>query len=203
MIRRYKNILRLETVKRTKKGISVSRAKEKKLTNNAQYLIECNFKAKTLGQKFSSDVSYIKCSDGTLYLSAIKDYFNKEIVSLSTSNNNDVELIKESYKELKPQEGAIVNTDQGAVYFAYEYVELAETMRFTRSMSHRGHCWENCPIENWFMQLKHEWLCQFNKLTRKQAAEEIKKYVHWYNNERIQKNLGYLSPVQYRLKHSN
>lgn len=187
MIRRYKNILRLETVKRTKKGLSVSRAKEKNLTNKAQYLIECNFKAKTPGQKFSSDVSYIKCSDGTLYLSAIKDYFNKEIVSLSTSNNNDVELIKESYKELKPQEGAIVNTDQGAVYFAYEYVELAETMRFTRSMSHRGHCWENCPIENWFMQLKHEWLCQFNKLTRKQAAEEIKKYVHWYNNERIQK----------------
>lgn len=195
MIRRYKNILRLETVKRTKKGLSVSRAKEKNLTNKAQYLIECNFKAKTPGQKFSSDVSYIKCSDGTLYLSAIKDYFNKEIVSLSTSNNNDVELIKESYKELKPQEGAIVNTDQGAVYFAYEYVELAETMRFTRSMSHRGHCWENCPIENWFMQLKHEWLCQFNKLTRKQAAEEIKKYVHWYNNERECKKLCVKLPI--------
>jgi transposase InsO family protein len=42
-----------------------------------------------------------------------------------------------------------------------------------------------------------------NKLIRKQAAEEIKKYVHWYNNERIQKKLGYLSPVQYRLKYSN
>lgn len=70
-------------------------------------------------------------------------------------------------------------------------------------MSHRGHCWENSPIENWFMQLKHEWLYQFDKLTRKQAAEEIKKYVHWYNNERIQKKLGYLSPVQYRLKYSN
>lgn len=174
LIRRYKNILELETVKRTKKGLSVSRAKEKNLTNKAQYLIECNFKSEKPGQKFSSDVSYIKCSDGTLYLSAIKDYFNKEIVSLSTSNNNDVELIKESYKDLKINENAIVNTDQGAVYFAYEYVELAETMGFTRSMSHRGHCWENCPIENWFMQLKHEWLCQFSKLTRKQAAEEIK-----------------------------
>lgn len=67
-------------------------------------------------------------------------------------------------------------------------------------MSHRGHCWENSPIENWFMQLKHEWLCQFNKITRKQAKEEIKKYVQWYNTERIQKKLGYLSPVEYRLK---
>lgn len=201
-IRRYKNILGLETIKRTKKGLSASRAKEKNLTNKAQYLIECNFNSDAPNQKYSSDVSYIKCKDGTLYLSAIKDYFNTEIVSFSTSNSNDVKLIKESYKRLNTEKGAIVNTDQGAVYFAYEYVELADKIGFTRSMSHRGHCWENCPIENWFMQLKHEWLCQFNKLTRKQAKEEIEKYVHWYNNERIQKRLGYLSPVQYRLKYS-
>ena len=83
----------LETVKRTKKGLSVSRAKEKNLTNKAQYLIECSFKSEKPRQKFSSDVSYIKCSNGTLYLSTIKDYFNKEIVSLSTSNSNDVELV--------------------------------------------------------------------------------------------------------------
>ena len=201
-VRRYKQILGLETIKRTKKGLAFSKAKEKNLTNKAQYLIECNFNSDKPNQKFSSDVSYIKCSDGTLYLSAIKDYFNAEIVSHSTSNSNNVEFIRESYKDLKPVKNAIINTDQGAVYFAYEYVQLSETIGFTRSMSHRGHCWENCPIENWFFQLKHEWLCQFSKLTRKQAAEEIKKYIHWYNNERIQKKLGYLSPVQYRLKYS-
>ena len=109
-------------------------------------------------------------------------------------------LILESYKNLKLNKDAIINTDQGAVYFAYEYVELAQNMNFIRSMSHRGHCWENSPIENWFMQLKHEWLCQFDKITRKQAREEIKKYVQWYNTERIQKKLGYLSHVEYRLK---
>ena len=87
--------------------MSVSKAKEKNLTNKAQYLIECNFKSDTPRTKFSSDVSYIKCKDGTLYLS---------------------------------NEHAIVNTDQGAVYFAYEYVELAEKMCFTRSMPHRGRC---------------------------------------------------------------
>ena len=53
------------------------------------------------------------------------------------------------------------------------------------------------------MQLKREWLIQFDNLTKKQAKEEIKKYVQLYNHERIQKKLGYLSPVQYRLKHSN
>ena len=53
------------------------------------------------------------------------------------------------------------------------------------------------------MQLKHEWLYQFDKMTKKQAKKEIEKYVHCYNNERIQKNLGYMSPVQYRRKYSN
>ena len=203
LIRRYKNILNLQTIKRSKKGLSVTNAKEKNLNNKAQYLIECNFKSDVFGQKQSSDVSYIKCLDGTLYLSAVKDYFNNEIVSHSTSNHNDINLIKDSYKNIKPQEGKIINTDQGAVYFAFEYIELAESLGFTRSMSHKGHCWENCPIENWFFQLKREWLIQFDRLTKKQAKEEIEKYVHWYNNERIQKKLGYLSPVQYRLKYSN
>lgn len=203
MIRRYKNILGLETIKRSKKGLQVKNAKEKNLNNKAPYLVECNFKTNKFGTKFSSDVSYIKCSDGTLYLSAIKDYFNNEIVSYSTSNNNNIDLIIESYKDLNNYKNALVNTDQGAVYFAYEYIELAEQLGFRRSMSHKGHCWENCPIENWFFQLKREWLIQFDKLTRKQAAKEIKKYIHWYNNERIQKKLGYLSPVQYRLKYSN
>ncbi len=203
LIRRYKSILGLTTIKRSKKGLSVKRAEEKNLNNKAQYLIECDFKSNSFGQKQSSDVSYIKCKDGTLYLSAVKDFFNNEIVSYGASSKNDIALIKESYKDLKPHEGKIINTDQGTVYFAYDYIELANILGFKRSMSHKGHCWENCPIENWFFQLKREWLIQFKSLNKKQATEEIKKYVHWYNHERIQKKLGYLSPIQYRLKYSN
>lgn len=146
-IRRYKHILGLETIKRTRKGLAVSRAKEKNLTNKVQYLIECNFKPDKPLTKLSSDVSYIKCKDGILYLSAIKDYFNTEIISFSTSNNNGVNLIKDSYKNFKLANNSIVNTDRAAVYFAYEYIKLAEQMKFIRSMSHK-HCWENCPIEN-------------------------------------------------------
>lgn len=67
--------------------------------NKVQYLIECNFNSDCWGQKLLSDVSYIKC--------------------------NDANLILLSYKNLKLNKDAIINTDQGAVYFAYEYVELA------------------------------------------------------------------------------
>ena len=199
LIRRYKKFLGLSVIVRKKKPLCATNAKEKNLVNKAPYLIEGNFKADKFGTRLSSDVSYIQCSDGTLYLSAVKDYFNNEIVSHSESNCNDVKLIKDSFKDIYINDNAIINTDQGAVYFAYEYVELAKTLGFERSMSHKGHCWENCPIENWFSQLKQECLYPLGKITKKQAKEEIEKYVQWYNTERIQKKLGYLSPVQYRL----
>lgn len=111
LIRRYKHAFGLSVVVRKTKPLSATNSKEKNLNNKVQYLIECNFKSDEFGLKQSSDVSYIKCSDGTLYLSAIKDYFNKEIVSYSTSDNNDIELIKASYKDLEPKEGKIINTD--------------------------------------------------------------------------------------------
>lgn len=135
-----------------------------------------------------------------MYLSAVKDFFNNEIVSFSTSIYNDANLIVDSYKSLPKLKSGIVNTDQGAVYFSYEYIELAQKLEFDRSMSHKGHCWENCPIENWFSQLKEEWIRPLGKITTKEAMEETKKYVEWYNTQRIQKKLGYLSPIQYKYK---
>ena len=197
-IRRYKHILKLEVIVRKKKGFNIIREKEKILQNKAPYKIECNFKSDRPYQKLSSDVSYIKCTDGRLYLSAVKDFFNNEIVSFSTSIYNDVKLIVESYNDLPELKNGIINTDQGAVYFSYEYIDLAQKFNFERSMSHKGHCWENCPIENWFSQLKEECLRPLGNITINQAVKEIKKYVEWYNTQRIQKKLGYLSPIEYK-----
>jgi len=199
-IRRYKRALGLTVIVRKPKSLAASRKEEKNLINKAPYVIECNFKSDKPLEKLSSDVSYIKCTDGTLYLSAVKDCFNNEIVSFSTSKNNDRKLIIKSYKNLKGVNGSVINTDQGTVYFSYEYVKLAEKLGFERSMSHKGHCWENCPIENWFSQLKEEWLKPLGKINKKRALQEIKKYIQWYNTERIQKKLGYLSPVQFKLQ---
>ena len=199
-IRRYKHALGLEVIVRKRKGLNVIRAKEKIIQNKVDYKIKCNFNSEIPLEKLSSDVSYIKCIDGTLYLSAVKDFFNNEIVSFSTSIYNDSNLIIASYYKLKKLNNSIINTDQGAVYFSYEYLELANKLGFERSMSHKGHCWENCPIENWFSQLKEEWLRPLEKLTMEQATIEIKKYVKWYNTQRIQKKLGYLFPMQYKLQ---
>jgi transposase InsO family protein len=205
LIRRYKQAFNIDVIVRKHHKMYIKAAKEKNLKNKAPYIIDCNFTSEKPLQKLSSDVSYIKCIDGTLYLSAVKDLFNNEIISFNTSNRNNTELIIKSYKNISKanDDSYLINTDQGSVYLAYEYIKYMEKIGYTRSMSNRGHCWENCPIENWFSQLKEESIRPLGKMTRKQVAIEIKKYVKWYNTQRIQKKLGYLFPHQYKLNYKN
>ena len=200
LIRRYKKAFNINVIVRKNQKLYIKYSKEKNLHNKASYLFKCNFKTNQPNHKLSSDVSYINCTDGRLYLSAVKDLFNNEIISFSISKWNDIDLIKDSYRKISKAASneSMINTDQGSVYLAYSYLILMKDLGYKRSMSHRGRCWENCPIENWFSQLKEECLRPSGKMNRKETIKVIKKYIQWYNTERIQKKLGYLSPINYK-----
>jgi len=195
-IRRYKNILNLSTITRKKRPLYL-REQEKRTQNYmAPNLIDCNFKSEIALTKLSTDVSYINCTDGRLYLSAVKDLFNNKIIAHFTSDKNDANLIIKTFDNILPNKG-IVHSDQGTVYYSQDYIDKVEELGYTRSMSNKGHCWENSPIENWFSQLKEEHLRIIGLKTKKETKKEIKKYIEWYNTQRIQKCLGYLTPEQY------
>lgn len=195
-IRRYKLLLGLETITRKRRALHVQKHKKDSATYMAPNLLNCNFDTKAPLEKLSTDVSYISCTDGRLYLSAVKDLFNKQIITHSVSDRNDVNLVLETLKNV-PANNGIMHSDQGSLYYSGAYIEKLKELNYDRSMSHKGHCWENSPIENWFSQLKEEHLRPIGLKTKKETILEIKKYVEWYNTQRIQKGLGYLSPVQY------
>ena len=136
--------------------------------------MSCNFRADKPRTKLSTDVSYIKCSDGRLYLSALKDLYNKEIVSFYCSERNDINLVKKTFENVKLEDKSIVNTDQGRLYYSHEYVKISQELKFIRSMSHKGHWWENSPIENWFSQLKSERLRIIGIKSKNETIDEIK-----------------------------
>lgn len=100
-----------------------------------------------------------------------------------------------------PKGNGIIHSDQGALYYSHEYIERTQKKGYTRSMSRQGACWENSPIENWFSQIKQEHIYPLGKITKKQMKKEIKKYVQWYNTERIQKSLKWLSPIKFALQY--
>lgn len=195
-ISRYKSIFNIETKSRRKSKLFTRNMKKRKQKYMAPNLLNCNFTSTISWQKLSTDVSYIKCTNGLLYLSAVKDLFNNEIVSYSISENNDTNLIIESFSNVKPFKG-VVHSDQGAQYYSYRYIEMLNEKGYSRSMSRRGACWENSPIENWFSQLKSEWLRPKGLMNKEETIMEIGKYIQWYNNERIQKGLNYMSPTEF------
>lgn len=201
-VRRYLRILGLSCIARVrKKHPYIVEQRKRNHINMAPNLLDNNFTTDTPYQKLSTDVSYIECTDGWLYLSVVKDLYNKQIIAQSMSNKNNQDLVIRSIKQL-PKESGIIHSDQGSQYYSSEYIELTHQLGYTRSMSRRSACWENSPVENWFSQLKQEQLYPLGKITRRQAKKAIKKYVQWYNTERIQKNLNWLSPVNYTLKYS-
>lgn len=99
-ILRYKHILNLKTITHKKKSISKRIRVKRNKFYIAENLLNCNFKAEKNRSKYSTDVSYINCSNGRLYLSAIKELYSKQIISYDLSNKNDTDLIINILKEI-------------------------------------------------------------------------------------------------------
>lgn len=195
-IRRYKHILGLVTITRKKRPLYLQKDKKRNYHLAVSNKLNNNFTSTSKFNKISTDVSYINCTDGRLYLSAVKDLFNNEIISYSVSNKKDLKLILKSLDKV-PKHKGIIHSDQGAVYLSHVYKDYKSNKGYEVSMSKRGACWENSPIENWFSQLKEEHLRPIGLKPKNETKNEIKKYIEWYNTQCIQKSLGYLTPFSY------
>lgn len=189
LIRRYKNSLNLYTIARKIRPLYFREQKKRSYHLATPNILNNNFTSAHKFQKLSTDVSYIKCTDGRLYLSAVKDLFNNQIISYSVSDRNDTELIISSLRNI-PNHNGVIHSDQGSVYLNNAYKRFMNNKGYTVSMSRKGACWENSPIENWFSQLKEEHLRPIGLKTKSQTRLEIKKYIEWYNTQRIQKCLS-------------
>ncbi|MBP5790986.1 MAG: IS3 family transposase [Kiritimatiellae bacterium] len=179
--------------------------KEMLKTNCAPNILKRNFTAEMPMRKLSTDVTYIPCSDQKfIFVSPLLDIFNHEVVSFSISTVNSEEFVKRMLYGLPPEifKGALIHSDQGSVYWANDWVKLCEKLQIVRSMSRKGNCWDNALSENFFSVMKVDLGLTKSGYKRLLPAREVERlvvdYISWYNNGRIQKNLNYMSPVQYK-----
>ena len=154
----------------------------------------------------------LKCStakrSGTIgcFLSAIKDLCTKEIVAHHISRCNDSELVLETFitafEEQKDATGKIagliVHSDQGFQYTSHAYHDMLPTVGAQISMSRRGNCLDNAAMESFFSHLKAEALYPYDIRSLDEAQRRIEEFIQFYNNERIQRKLKKLTPVEYR-----
>jgi putative transposase len=168
----------------------------------APNILQRNFKATGPNQKWATDITEFNVKGKKLYLSPVIDLFNGEIISYELSERPNFEqvvtMLKKSFKKISNDTNLILHSDQGWQYQMKQYRQLLKDKAITQSMSRKGNCLDNAIIENFFGIIKSElfYLEKFKSIN--QLKEEIRKYISYYNNNRIKLNLKGMSPVKYR-----
>jgi putative transposase len=167
-------------------------------------LLQRDFSTTGPNQKWSIDVSYLHCVGRRLYLCAIKDMFDKSIVSYHISKFNDNPLVFETLKRAldktrpKQRSGLILHSDQGSQFTSKPYQLFLKENDITHSVSAKGSCVDNVPIESFFSALKSESIYLKVKIKQDFMIELVSGYIRYYNEERLQEQLKELTPIQYR-----
>jgi putative transposase len=148
------------------------------------------FYAHQPNQKWVTDVTYIATRQGWAYLAVIKDLFDGFIISHRLGRENSLNLVLQTLKQAQQQEhvleGLLLHRDQGHQYISHGYALHLQEEAITPSMSRRGNCWDNAPMESFSSNLKEEALRQFPVPSFEDAQHIIDDYIHFYNYERIQ-----------------
>jgi len=191
----HKAVLRLMN-RMNIRSVARQRKVYKKVTELGTYyryenVLNREFAASKPNQKWVTDITYIATQQGWCYLSTIKDLFDGFIVAYGCDLNNSIGLVTRTVRQAKQKEkvtdGLILHSDQGSQYTSQAYHDvLTKEYNITPSMSRRGNCWDNAPMENFFGHLKEEYLRQFKPTTFKDTAQLIDEYIYFYNYERIQ-----------------
>lgn len=151
-----------------------------------------------------TDITYIYYENGQkAYLSVVKDGASREALAYHLSTSLKMDLVYTTLDKLSeredfiPHPDCILHSDQGVHYTHPEYQKRVSELGMTQSMSRRGNCWDNAPMESFFGHMKDD--VDFKACTSvfevKQAVEE---YMYYYNNHRYQWSLQKMTPVQYR-----
>ena len=169
----------------------------------APNLLERNFAADRPNQKMVSDTTYLWTKEGWLYAAAIMDLCGRKIVGLAVSEKNDHQLVLAALEDAanrigkKKLKGCILHSDRGSTYSSKAYREKMEENKMICSMSRKGDCWDNAPIESFWGKMKLEWLDEVCR-TREEAKEKVYEYVFiFYNRQRPHASNGYLTPDAY------
>jgi putative transposase len=168
----------------------------------APNLLNQDFAVSGPNQAWVTDITYVATEEGWLYLAGIKDLWNKEIVGYAMSHRMTQDLVGRALFRAvatrRPPEGLIHHSDRGSQYCSRSYQKLMKQFRMITSMSRKGNCWDNAPMESFFGTLKQEMVHHRRYRTRQQAMAEISEYIEvFYNRQRRHAGLGNFSPAAY------
>ncbi len=168
----------------------------------APNLLEQRFAVTRPDEAWTADITYVPTGEGWLYVAAIKDLFAGEIVGCAFGARMTTDLIVRALEQAiatrRPAAGLIHHSDRGSQYASHEYRGMLTSYAIKASMSRRGNCYDNAPVESFWGTLKNELVHHRRYQTRREAMIEIAEYIDlFYNRQRRQARLGYVSPAAF------
>ena len=153
-------------------------------------------------QVWVTDITYVPTDEGWLYVAAIKDLFNKKIVGWAMEAHMHAELVSQALwmavKQERPRHGLIHHSDRGSQYASLAYRQQLAQFGMAASMSRRGNCYDNAPMESFWASLKKEQVHHRHYRTRAEARADIFDYIEmFYNTIRRHSALGNQSPLDF------
>lgn len=169
----------------------------------ASNIINRNFVAEAPNQKWTTDVTQFLVGGIKLYLSAILDMYNGEIIAYDISEHPNLEqvmrMLDKAFEKIDDNTNLILHSDQGFLYQHEKYQKKLEEKGIIQSMSRKGNCLDNSPIENFFGILKSEFFYEHKFDDVNEFKVKLENYIYYYNNDRIKEKLNGQSPVKYRI----
>ena len=170
----------------------------------SENLLDRDFTASRPGEKWVSDITYVRTKQGWLYLTIVMDLFDRKIIGWSMSATMEARKTVIAAFRMAIQNRPIhpwqliFHSDRGVQYACEEFRTLLKTYKIHQSMSRKGNCWDNAVAENFFKIIKSELIYHIPELPTDQIQLEIFEFIEiWYNRKRKHSYLNYLTPEQF------
>jgi len=166
----------------------------------ADNLLNQTFAPTRPNEAWVTDITYIPTGEGWLYLAGVKDVFTCELVGFAMGERMTQGLTAQALwravRNKRPQSGLIHHSDRGSQYCAHDYQKLVKQFGMQASMSRKGNCYDNAPMESFWGSLKNELVHHHRYATRADARAAIQEYIEsFYNRQRRHSRLGNVPPA--------
>ena len=174
----------------------------------AENLLDRDFGPDSPNESWCADITYLPTREGWLYLAVVEDLFSRMVVGWSMGATMTSRLVVDALemalaRRLTGSSALVAHADRGSQYASEHYQRRPSEERIACSMSRRGNCWDNAPMESFFASLKKELVHHEDYATREQARASIFEYIEaFYNRVRRHSALGYVAPAEYERMHN-
>jgi len=169
----------------------------------AENLLNREFEASRPNEKWVSDITYVPTDEGWLYVAGMMDLYGREIVGWAMGERMTKGLVIDCLNQANTRRnnprGVLAHSDRGSQYCSHDYQKLLAKSDHICSMSRKGNCWDNAPMESFWGKMKQEWLNDKRFRTREDAKRAIFWYIEvYYKRYRLHESNGYKTPFDYQ-----